>query len=148
MSLPYENTTSGKNAMGEIQRILQAFGCTKFGFMEDVAEESILCQFEYRGRQVSVKASAKGYAAAWLRENPWNTQRRSTERQHHEKAMRIGRVAVYSILRDWIKGQITAVECGILSFEGAFLGSIMLPSGQTVLDHIKSKNLLEDKSDG
>jgi hypothetical protein len=31
--------------------------------------------------------------------------------------LRQGQVAVNSILRDWIKGQVTAVECGILSFE-------------------------------
>jgi hypothetical protein len=27
-------------------------------------------QFEYRGREVSVKASIRGYAAAWLKEHP------------------------------------------------------------------------------
>jgi hypothetical protein len=31
--------------------------------------------------------------------------------------LRQGHVAVNSILRDWVKGQMTAVECGILSFE-------------------------------
>jgi hypothetical protein len=35
--------------------------------------------------------------------------------------LRQGDVAVNSILRDWIKGQVTAVECGILSFEVVFL---------------------------
>ena len=60
-------------------------------------------------------------------------------------------VAVYSLLRDWIKGQVTAIECGILSFEGAFLGQILLPSGRTVLEHATEGNLLpklENKSDG
>jgi hypothetical protein len=54
----------------------------------------------------------------------------------------VARVAVYSILRDWIKGQITAIETGILSFEGAFLGQIMLPSGRTVLEHVESNKIL------
>jgi hypothetical protein len=46
------------------------------------------------------------------------------------------------ILRDWIKGQITAIETGILSFEGAFLGQILLPSGETVLERMTQTGLL------
>ena len=48
----------------------------------------------------------------------------------------------HSILRDWIKGQITAVETGILTFEGAFLGQIMLPNGRTGLEHATAQELL------
>jgi hypothetical protein len=56
--------------------------------------------------------------------------------------MNIASVAVYSILRDWIKGQVTAIETGILTFEGAFLGQILLPSGRTVLEHAAESKLL------
>ena len=56
--------------------------------------------------------------------------------------MEIASVAVYSILRDWIRGQVTAIETGILSFEGAFLGQILLSNGQTVLEHATSQKLL------
>jgi hypothetical protein len=52
------------------------------------------------------------------------------------------RPRAYSILRDWIKGQITAVEYGILSFEGAFLGQIMLSSGEMVMEHIEGQQFL------
>jgi hypothetical protein len=58
-------------------------------------------------------------------------------------AKQIGGVAVYSILRDWIKGQVTAVETGILSFEGAFLGQILLENGKTVEEHITSTGILQ-----
>lgn len=51
-------------------------------------------------------------------------------------------MAVYSVLRDWIKGQVTAIETGILSFEGAFLGQILLSNGQTVLEMANEKQLL------
>jgi hypothetical protein len=53
-----------------------------------------------------------------------------------------GQIAVFSILRDWIKGQITAVECGILSFQGAFLGQIVLPNGETVLQRVEREDIL------
>jgi hypothetical protein len=134
MPLPYESATSGERALGEIQKLLRAFGCNKFGSMIDDAAGELLVQFEYRGRSVSVKASTKGYAAAWLRSKPYTTRMHCSKAQHERKAMDVASVAVYSILRDWIKGQIMAIETGVLSFEGAFLGQIMLPNGRTILE--------------
>ncbi|MGL4575023.1 MAG: hypothetical protein ACRCV9_09560, partial [Burkholderiaceae bacterium] len=117
--LPYESATSGERALGELQKILRTFGCTKFGSMADDTEGSVLVQFEYRGRNISVKASIRGYAAQWLKAHPYTYRSRGSEAEHKRKAMNIASVAVYSILRDWIKGQVTAIECGVLSFEGA-----------------------------
>ena len=51
----------------------------------------------------------------FLKENPWTYDRRSTKQEWEQAALRQGHVAVNSILRDWIKGQVTAVECGILT---------------------------------
>jgi len=142
VTLPYENATSGEKALGEIQKILRGFGCNKFGSMVDDAEGSVLLQFEYRGRQAQVKASMKGYAAAWLRQHPHGPRMRVSRIEHERKAMDIASVAVYSLLRDWIKGQTTAIETGILSFEGAFLGQILLGNGATVLQHVEAAKLL------
>ena len=135
MSLPYETASSGEKATAELQRILSRFGCERFGTMTDNAEGVLICQFSYRSRDVIVRASFRGYAAAWLKEHPYNYSRmRSTKQQHEAKASEIGRVAVHSILRDWIKGQTMAIETGMLTFEGAFLGQLMLANGRTVLD--------------
>ncbi len=142
MALPYENSTSGKNAMTETQKILQTFGVTSFGFMEDFTNGDLLVQFAWRDRQVSIKANAKGYAAAWLKHHPYTSRMRGSKQAHEERALKQGQTAVYSILRDWIKGQITAVEVGMLSFEGAFLGQIMLPNGETVLERVQNTDML------
>lgn len=142
MSLPYENSTSGERALGEIQKLLRAFGCSKFGSMADDEAQEIFVQFEYRGRPVSVKASIRGYAAAWLKAHPYSTRSRVSRTEYERKALQIASVAVYSILRDWIKGQVTAVETGILTFEGAFLGQILLSNGKTVLEHAEQSKLL------
>lgn len=147
MSLPYENSTSGQNAVSDMQKVLQRFGCSSFGHMMDYEHGELLVQFKYRGRSVSVKASINGYAAAWLKEHPWSYRMRGAKLEHEQKAKKIAGVAVYSILRDWIKGQVTAVETGILSFEGAFLGQILLPSGQTVLEAAQTQNLLPAPAD-
>lgn len=142
MSLPYSSSTSGERALGEIQKILRGFGCQRFGSMIDDERGEVLVQFERRGVPVSVTASINGYAAAWLREHPYSSRMRCSKVEHERKAREIASVAVYSILRDWIKGQVTAIETGILSFEGAFLGQIMLPSGRTVLEHATEQKML------
>jgi hypothetical protein len=142
MALPYEGATSGQKALSEAQKILQRFGCAKFGHMMDYERGELLVQFEYRGMPVSIKASINGYAAAWLKEHPYRYRYNYDKTTHERKAKDIASIAVYSIVRDWIKGQITAIETGILSFEGAFLGQILLPTGKTILETAKEQKLL------
>ncbi len=142
MPLPYENSTSGEKALGEIQKILRGFGCSKFGSMTDDGAQEIMVQFEFHGQPVSVRASIRGYATAWLKEHPYTNRTRATRADHERKAMEIASTAVYSILRDWIKGQVTAIETGILTFEGAFLGQLLLPSGKTFLEHAQAAKML------
>lgn len=143
MALPYERAISGTNALTQIQKLLSGFGCQRFGHMVDHEKSEVIVQFNYRGREILIKASVRGYAAAYIKEhcgkkNPSNAQTR--------KATNVANVAVYSILRDWIKGQITAIEVGLLTFEGAFLGQIMLPTGKTILEHVEQNNILKLES--
>lgn len=142
MPLPYENATSGKAAINDMQKILRAFGASSFGHMEDFVAGEVIVQFAWRERRVTIKASSKGYAMAWLRHHPYTERTRATRADYERRALQIGQVAVYSILRDWIKGQVTAVEVGVLSFEGAFLGQIMLPNGETILERVTGTDLL------
>ena len=143
MGLPYERACTGDRALAEIEKLLRGFGCNKVGNWMDYDVMTLTIQFEYRGQPVQVKASAKGYAAAYLREHPYDHARmRKSKSQHDKAALDQGMVAMYSILRDWIKGQIMAVETGILTFEGAFLGQLLLPSGLTVLEHAQQQKLL------
>lgn len=134
MPLPYENATSGGAALEEIRKLLTKFGCQRFGTMTDAEHGELIVQFSFRGRDVTAKASYRGYAAAWLREHPHTNRTRTTQTAHERKALEQAEVSVCSILRDWIKGQVMAIETGILTFEGAFLGQIMLPSGKTILE--------------
>jgi len=142
MRLPYENATSGQKAINDIQGILKSFGCTKFATGEDFETGEIFIQFEHRGRPVSLKASAKGYAGAWLKHHPYTNRTRCSLKEHEQKALNIGSIAVYSVLRDWVKGQVTAIEIGILSFESAFLGHMMLPDGKRVIEMLEEMRML------
>lgn len=142
MALPYENATTGKAAMQEIQKILQGFGVQSFGHMEDYDHGEIIVQFKHRDRTIVLKVSARGWAKLWLRKNPHTSRHKKTLAQYERAALDQGYIAVHSVLRDWIKAQVTAVECGMLKFESAFLGQIMLPSGETVYEKVASSQLL------
>lgn len=142
MGLPYENATSGAGALEEIGKVLKRFGCTRFGTMTDSAAGELIVQFTVRGRDVTVKASVRGYAVAWLEEHPYSNRTRASKAQHEQRATEQAEISACSILRDWIKGQITAVEVGLVSFEAAFLGHLLLPSGRTVHEHTETAGLL------
>ena len=144
MKLPYESATSGEKAMTEIQKILRKFSCSKFATGTDFETGEVFVQFEHKKQLINLKVNAKNYAASWLKENPYNSRRKSTKQEHESKALDIGNLAIYSLLRDWIKGQVTMIEIGCLSFEAAFLSHIMLPNGKVVLEEIRDKKVLID----
>ena len=142
MTLPYSTATSGDKALGEIKKILQRFGCGKFGVMTDWDTGILIVQFEWNGARISFPANFNGYASAYLKEKPYNSRMHCTRTQYEAKALEIGSMAVYSILRDWIKAQVTAVETGLVSFEEVFMAHVLLPNGQRLIEHAKANNLM------
>ena len=142
MKLPYETSTAGDRALNQLQQTLAKFGCQSFGTMTDAEKGATIVQFKWRNRTVSLEASWKGYAAAWLKNHPYNSYSRGTRNDHEQKAIQQAQISVCSILRDWTKGQITAVECGVMSFEAAFMPHMLLPTGERVIDRVKADNLL------
>ncbi len=146
-SVPYETATSGERALMEIQKVLGKFGCQSFGTMTDAERGMTVVQFKYRERQISLEASWKGYAGAWQKAHPWTSWTRGSRQEYDRKALEIGKVAVCSILRDWVKGQITAVECGIMSFDAVFMPHMLLPTGERVIDRVESTGMLPKPED-
>lgn len=143
MPLPYENATSGRAAIDDMQKLLTRFGAQAFGCMEDMEHGEVIVQFRHHDRNVMIKASVGGYTAAWLKEHPYSGKMRVTLAEHQARARKQAQVSVYSVLRDWIKGQVTAVEIGLLSFEGAFLGQLLLNDGRTVYERVTEEKLLQ-----
>jgi len=41
--------------------VLRRFGCEEIGFMDKYADQEVLLHFKHRGRQVQLRASAKGW---------------------------------------------------------------------------------------
>jgi hypothetical protein len=145
MTTPYASATTGNKARDEITKVLRRLGCEEIGFMDNFERHELLLAFTHRGRRVQLTASAKGWAQMWLKENPWNYQRRSERAEYEQAALRQGHVAVNSVLRDWVKGQVTAIECGILTFEAVFMPFMLTSDGQPLIERIR--DLLPEPSE-
>jgi hypothetical protein len=143
MAIPYENATSGSAAREETTKLLRQMGCSSVGWMDDFDTSEVLLAFTHNGQRVQMRASAKGWAAWYLRENPWNKNRRSTPEQHEYNALKQGLIAINSILRDWVKGSVTAVQCGLMTPESMFLAHMVAPDGRALIEVVRSSNLLE-----
>lgn len=148
MSIPYATATAGDRALNELQKALAKFGCQSFGTMIDAEKGITMVQFKWRNQTVSLHASWKGYAAAWLKDNPYNERSKGTRQEHDQKALAQAKTSVCSVLRDWVKGQITAIECGVMSFEAAFMPHMLLPSGERLLDRVQADHLLPPPDSG
>lgn len=142
MKTPYASASSGAAARDEITKMLRRFGCESVGFMDDFEHYEVLLAFKHRGRPMQLRASAKGWAAIYLKENPWSRRRSGSKHDWEQKALRQGLIAVNSILRDWVKGQVMAVECGLLSFEAVFMPYMLTADGRTLIEKVTSLDLL------
>ena len=76
----------------------------------------------------------------YLKEKPYSTRSRRSRKEYEDWALNQGMIAVNSILRDWVKGQVTAVECGILKFEHVFLPYMLTKQGDTVYERFERNN--------
>jgi hypothetical protein len=116
--------------------------CESIGFMDDDAKHEVLLAFTHRGRHYQMRASAKGWAQMYLKENPWTYRHRTQRVDYEQAALKQGLVAVNSILRDLVKGQVTAIETGILSFEAVFMPFMLTADGRPLIERLAESNLL------
>lgn len=138
MSLPYENSRAGSKAYAEIEKLLRKYGVENFGVMNDWKRGLVIVAFSHRDRQVNIEASWRGYADMWKRAHQFRGRSANARIEWEATATKRGEMAVPSILRDWIKGQVTAIECGLIPFEQAFMPHMLLPDGRPVLSHVRN----------
>lgn len=114
--------------------------------MDDFAKHEVLLAFRHRGRPVQLRASAKGWAAMFIKARPFGHRTRGTRHDYEQRALRQGLVAVNSILRDWVKGQVVAVECGMMSFEAVFMPHMLTSDGRPLIERVQEQKLLPPPS--
>jgi hypothetical protein len=141
-TVPYETATSGAAARDEITRMMRRFGCESVGFMDDFDKHEVLLAFTHRGRQVEMRASARGWAALYHKAKPYGPRTRGTKMDYERRVLMQGLTAINSILRDWVKGQLTAVECGMMPFEAVFMPHVVLPDGRTLIEAVTAAKML------
>jgi len=147
MKIPYSGATSGLKARDEIIKYLRHFGCESVGFMDEFSTHSLMLAFTWRGTQIQLRASAQGWANTFLKENPYTHRMKRSRKQYEDFALNQGMIAVNSILRDWVKGQVTAIECGVLEFEHVFMPYMLTSDGTPLIEKIKPMMpMLEDQS--
>ena len=142
MSVPYATATTGTRAQEEVKKILLRLGCESVGFMDIYDRHELLLAFTHRGRQVELRASAQGWAAMWLKKNPWTYRCRRSRVEYERDALKQGYLAINSSLRDWVKGQVTAIESGMLSFETVFMPFMLTNDGRPLAERITETGLL------
>src|SRR3990167_4455817 len=132
--IPYSTATAGDRALLELQRALAKFGCASFGTAVDAERGVTIVSFRWRERVVHLEASWKGYAAALMRGVSIPGYQQEKRAKAEAAALEQARVSVCSVLRDWTKAQITAVEAGVMSFEAAFMPHMLLKDGRRVIE--------------
>lgn len=148
IAVPYESATSGAKAREEITALLRRMGCEEVGFMDDFAKHEVLLAFRHRGRPVQLRASAKGWAAMFIKARPFGMRTRGTRHDYEQRALKQGLIAVNSILRDWVKGQVVAVECGMMSFEAVFMPHMITSDGRPLIERVQEQKLLPAPTQG
>jgi len=133
-TIPYTHAASGQKARLEVISLLRQFECDQIGFMDDFNTHSVILAFIHKDRKVQITASAIGWAKMYLAAHPWTSARKTTEENYQRSALKQGLVAVNSMLRDWVKGQVTMIECGLMTFEHAFAAHMLTADGKPLLE--------------
>ena len=82
--------------------------------MDNYEKHEVMLVFRHRGRDIQLRASAAGWAALYLRNTRSTIDTAPASMITASAPCSKGRSRSNSILRDWIKGQIMAIETGIL----------------------------------
>ena len=135
-SIPYASATAGGKAQGEIERLLRGFGAEHIGWAKDYVSHQTTLWFVYRQRQVQLRVSAQGWANMYLEAHPWHARRTVSQEEYEQRWLTQGEIAVISILRDWIKGQLTAVEAGLMQFDHVFLPYMICEDNLTLAEQM------------
>src|SRR5262245_58994940 len=98
MTTPYAGAIAGTRAREETAKILRRLGCEQIGFMDYHETHEVLLAFTYRERPYQFRVSAKGWAARYLRDNPYSYRMRKSRIEHEQQALEQGRIAINSAI--------------------------------------------------
>lgn len=122
MSLPYSDSEANPlQAQARIRKMLLKFGVSRLRFDEDIEKGEIKVEFIYKEFPVSLPVNIHRLAERYLEDDPWTPRRRSSRSEWATKKKEVAQNAAFSLLEDFLKGLLMAVELGVFSFEEIFL---------------------------
>lgn len=128
MKYASDTTVSSEKSQAEIRTILNRYGASKFGYLEEENRAAIM--FEIHNRRIRFILPLPSRTDKEFTHTPVQGYLRDIAAQHkaYEQAIR----QRWRALALAIKAKLEAVESGIATFEEEFMAYVMLPSGQTV----------------
>lgn len=128
MTYAKNTKVSKETSVTEIQRLVERYGATKFGYV--LEPEKIAIAFEMRDRRVRFCLPLPNPNSREFTHTPARGDKRSAKsaEEVYQQAIR----QRYRALVLAIKAKLESVESGIESFEEAFLAHIVLPDGLTM----------------
>jgi len=116
----------------EIRDLVYRFGASKYAFIEDWDEGSVIINFMYREYPVEFRLRIDHLVSTRLETQPWNTKRRCSEEEYIRRTNEQAKKTGMRILLNHIKASLIAVEYGLINFEDVFLSNFVTRSGQTL----------------
>ena len=132
MKYAKQTTVSSEKSQAEIRTILNRYGASKFGYLEE--EDRAAIMFEIHNRRIRfilpMPSRTERQFTHSAHKQEYDQRRLSIDAQHerYEQAIR----QRWRALTLAIKAKLEAVESGIATFEEEFMAYVLLPSGQTV----------------
>lgn len=128
-------SVSSETSRSEIARTVTRYGASQFAYME--AADRAVVAFVYQGRQVRLSLTLPDkrdneFTAYQDRYGNWKRRTETASAGLYEQAIRQRWRALALV----VKANLEAVEAGIFTFEEAFLGALVLPSGRSVYEEV------------
>jgi hypothetical protein len=128
MKYAAQTEVSSEKSQAELRTILNRYGATKFGYLEEEGRAAIM--FEAQGRRVRFTLPLPSRTDKEFMYTEQRRLHRSIDTQHraYEQAIR----QRWRALVLAVKAKLEAVESGIATFEEEFMAYVLLPDGRTV----------------
>jgi hypothetical protein len=127
-----ETEVSVERSRAEIEKILARWGATQFLYASGESGSVIAFQFKEKQFRFVLPLPDRTSKAFWFTPN----QHRRRDEQGAYLAWEQACRQRWRALALNLKAKLEAVECGIESFEVAFMPYVVMPDGKTVADHV------------
>jgi len=126
-----DTKVSQENSCVEIMRIVTRYGATGFGV--DYTDGKAIIGFRMKGKFIRLALAMPDKNSDEIKNTPSGRYRPESQRK---SALEQSMKQRWRVLALMVKAKLEAVESGITTIEEQFFGSLLLPNGKTVAEHV------------